>query len=311
MRLIQNVLSLQVVDGYDLDTLINEELTVSVYMYSPGERDWSLVESVGMRNRFGIYVYIMWANDAGGTEATSPNTNLLSQAVDGKRIHATITATPPEGYTHMTKCAVYVCVYARPASTNDATWVLSQPKLELGNKATDWTPAPEDTSEAINEAMTTVIERTSAALDIANDNILSTVASEYSKKSELEEVRQYTDTKVQQTADSITYTFSTVQEALDLLDGKVDQNKLDLEEYIRFAGALIELGKRGSPFVAKLDNTKLAFLQDGREIAYISNNTLNITDAIIKGKLTMTMVGGFFDWVPEQNGSMSLVWRDA
>ena len=64
--------SLQVVDGYDLDTLINEELTVSVYMYSPGERDWSLVESVGMRNRFGIYVYIMWANDAGGTEATSP-----------------------------------------------------------------------------------------------------------------------------------------------------------------------------------------------------------------------------------------------
>lgn len=303
--------SLQVVDGYDLDTLINEELTVSVYMYSPGERDWSLVESVGMRNRFGIYVYIMWANDAGGTEATSPNTNLLSQAVDGKRIHATITATPPEGYTHMTKCAVYVCVYARPASTNDATWVLSQPKLELGNKATDWTPAPEDTSEAINEAMTTVIERTSAALDIANDNILSTVASEYSKKSELEEVRQYTDTKVQQTADSITYTFSTVQEALDLLDGKVDQNKLDLEEYIRFAGALIELGKRGSPFVAKLDNTKLAFLQDGREIAYISNNTLNITDAIIKGKLTMTMVGGFFDWVPEQNGSMSLVWRDA
>lgn len=184
-------------------------------------------------------------------------------------------------------------------------------QLLTGQYETDWTLAPEDTNEAINEAMTTVIERTSAALDIANDNILSTVASEYSKKSELEEVRQYTDTKVQQTADSITYTFSTVQEALDLLDGKVDQNKLDLEEYIRFAGALIELGKRGSPFVAKLDNTKLAFLQDGREIAYISNNTLNITDAIIKGKLTMTMVGGFFDWVPEQNGSMSLVWRDA
>ena len=136
--------SLQVVDGYDLDTLINKELTVSVYMDSPGERDWSLVESVGMRNRFGIYVYIMWANDAGGTETTSPDTNLLSQAVDGKRIHATITATPPEGYTHMTKCAVYVCVYARPASTNDATWVLSRPQLEIGNMATDWSPAPED-----------------------------------------------------------------------------------------------------------------------------------------------------------------------
>ena len=184
-------------------------------------------------------------------------------------------------------------------------------QLTTGQYEMDWAPAPEDTDDAINDAMTTVIDRTSAAIDIANDNILNTVSHEYSKKSELEEVRQYTDTKVQQTADSITYTFTTVQEAIDLLDGKVDQNKLDMEEYIRFAGAMIELGKRGSPFVAKLDNTKLAFLQDGREIAYISNNTLYITDAIIKGRLTMTMVGGFFDWVPEQNGSMSLVWREA
>lgn len=184
-------------------------------------------------------------------------------------------------------------------------------QLTTGKYEMDWVPAPEDTDEAINDAMITVIDRTNAAIDIANDNILNTVSHEYSKKSDLEEVRQYTDTKVQQTADSITYTFTTVQEAIDLLDGKVDQNKLDMEEYIRFAGAMIELGKRGSPFVAKLDNTKLAFLQDGREIAYISNNTLYITDAIIKGRLTMTMVGGFFDWVPEQNGSMSLVWREA
>ena len=102
-----------------------------------------------------------------------------------------------------------------------------------------------------------------------------------------------------------------MQEAIDLIDGKVDQNKLDMEEYIRFAGAMIELGKRGNPFVAQLTNTELAFLQNGAKVAYISNNKLYITDAEMKGKLTMAMVGGFFDWVPEQNGSMSLVWRDA
>ena len=132
-----------VVDGYDLDTLIGKELTVSVYLYSPGERDHSLDSSMG--NRFGIYIYIMWANDAGGTKATSPAANLLNQTVDGERIHATVIATPPEGYTHMTKCAVYVCTYARPAATNDATWVLSKPMLELGNMpSADWSPAYED-----------------------------------------------------------------------------------------------------------------------------------------------------------------------
>ena len=276
----------------------------------------SLSVDANLQDRFGIHVTLRWADDSGGTTTTYPATDLLDQTVeDGKRIYSTFEAEPPNGYTHLQICAVTIQQYARPASTNNATWVLSRPKLELGNKPTDWTPAPEDTDEAINDAANNVIqtitERTSAAIDIAHDNILSTVSKEYSTKDELEEARQYTDTKVQQTADSITYTFTTVQEAIDLIDGKVDQNKLDMEEYIRFAGAMIELGKRGNPFVAQLTNTELAFLQNGAKVAYISNNKLYITDAEMKGKLTMAMVGGFFDWVPEQNGSMSLVWRDA
>lgn len=307
---------LYVVEGYDLNTLIGKQLTASIYTYSPGERDVSLSVDANLQDRFGIHVTLRWADDSGGTTTTYPATDLLDQTVeDGKRIYSTFEAEPPNGYTHLQICAVTIQQYARPASTNNATWVLSRPKLELGNKPTDWTPAPEDTDEAINDAANNVIqtitERTSAAIDIAHDNILSTVSKEYSTKDELEEARQYTDTKVQQTADSITYTFTTVQEAIDLIDGKVDQNKLDMEEYIRFAGAMIELGKRGNPFVAQLTNTELAFLQNGAKVAYISNNKLYITDAEMKGKLTMAMVGGFFDWVPEQNGSMSLVWRDA
>ena len=137
--------TLYVVDGYDLDTLINKELTASVYMYSPGERDWSLVESVGTRNRFGVQASIGWENDSGETTSTYLATELLSQAVtEGKRIHHTFKVEPPDGYTHIQFCAVAIQIYARPASTNDATWVLSRPQLEIGNMATDWTPAPED-----------------------------------------------------------------------------------------------------------------------------------------------------------------------
>ena len=63
--------------------------------------------------------------------------------------------------------------------------------------------------------------------------------------------------------------------------------------------------------MARLTNTRLSFLQDGTEIAYISNNKMYITDAEIIGKLTMGSTAlGFFDWTPRANGNLSLKWRE-
>lgn len=42
-------------------------------------------------------------------------------------------------------------------SVTSGTVSVSNPKLEIGNKATDWTPAPEDTQESINNAAMTAI----------------------------------------------------------------------------------------------------------------------------------------------------------
>ena len=203
----------------------------------------------------------------------------------------------------------HINVYSMPQATG-VTSTIDWIKLERGNKPTDYTKAPEDVDAAINNAIVTATERSNAAIDVASNAVLTTVSHEYSTKSELAETREYTDTQIQQTSTDVVMRFTTVQEAVDLLEDKVDRNKLDMEEYIRFAGAMIELGKRGSPFVAKLDNTKLAFLQDGQEIAYVSNNKLYITDVEIKNKLTIgNATNGYFDFLPRVNGNLSIVWR--
>ena len=91
----------------------------------------------------------------------------------------------------------------------------------------------------------------------------------------------------------------------------ITSNQQLLEEYIRFQGALIELGRVGNSFVAKLSNEKLAFLQDNVEIAYISNNKLYITDAEVRNKLTIgNPTNGYFDFIPRANGNLSLKWRE-
>jgi hypothetical protein len=111
-------------------------------------------------------------------------------------------------------------------------------------------------------------------------------------------------------SDSIEFKFNTVKSETETINGIITSNQELLQEYIRFQGALIELGRVGNSFVAKLSNDKLAFLEDGLEIAYISNKKLYITDAEVRNKLTIgNPTNGYFDFIPRNNGNLSVKWR--
>ena len=100
------------------------------------------------------------------------------------------------------------------------------------------------------------------------------------------------------------------QSSLDVVSGQVSENQALLEEYIRFRGALIELGKVGNAFTAELSNEQLAFKENGQTIAYISNQSLVITNAEIRNKLSLGNEDrGWFDFIPRTSGNLSIVWR--
>ena len=101
--------------------------------------------------------------------------------------------------------------------------------------------------------------------------------------------------------------FSTIT---DELKDNIATNQELLEEYIRFKGALIELGKVGNAFTAELSNNEPAFKENGQKIAYISNNSLVITNAEIRNKLSLgNETRGWFDFIPRSNGNLSIKWR--
>ena len=58
-------------------------------------------------------------------------------------------------------------------ATTNAWFTISGIKLEKGNKATDWTPAPEDVNEDINNAQITANNAITLLTDIGNDNKLT------------------------------------------------------------------------------------------------------------------------------------------
>lgn len=137
------------------------------------------------------------------------------------------------------------------------------------------------------------------------------VAEEYTAKSETAALQQTLESKIEQTSNDITLSFDQANTYTIEVDGKLQEFIDEIKSYQRFTAEGIELGEVNSPFLAKLGNTRLSFLQNGVEIAYISNNKMYITDLEVQGKITQgNSVTGYFDWLLEANGSLSLTRRE-
>ena len=134
-----------------------------------------------------------------------------------------------------------------------------------------------------------------------SEQINMSVREEFISRSELETIQKDFETSITQNSTEIRMDFTAIT---DEIKENVSTNQLLLEEYIRFKGALIELGKVGNAFTAELSNEELAFKENGQKIAYISNQSLVITNAEIRNKLSLGNESrGWFDLYQEPTGT--------
>ena len=196
-------------------------------------------------------------------------------------------------------------------------------KFELGNKATDWTPAPEDVDSDIsgviasaqaNEARITTAE--SSIRQLADQ--ISTLVTDETGAS-----------LMTQTEDGWTFSIGDIRKAIsdasegiNSLDGSVDDLGSELDglrtavdklgefgSYIKIKTdgdqPCIELGSEGSSFKVLITNTDIRFMEGTVVPAYINNQSLNIDKAVIEDEL---QIGGFV-WKRRTNGNVGLIWK--
>ena len=138
-------------------------------------------------------------------------------------------------------------------------WRIRNIKLEKGNKATDWTPAPEDVDNAINTERT---ERQSAIETKANE-ITSKVSETYVSNSAFEHYQKDVESRFTQTKKDFTWSISeSVKDAknemsgqIDSVNGRVDglkQTTDNVNSYMSFDNDGLTLGKSDSAFKTKI-----------------------------------------------------------
>ena len=154
-------------------------------------------------------------------------------------------------------------------------------KLEIGNKSTDWTPAPEDLDE------------------------------KYALKEEVTSVRS----DLQQTADSIEFSITTTQTKTDTNTSNLAVTNKTLSDEINTRRSFFRqtevggnpamvLGSTNSKAVSRLTNEQLQFLYEDVVIAYISGQWLDINNARIHNELKL----GGFAFLPRSNENLAFKW---
>lgn len=164
------------------------------------------------------------------------------------------------------------------AKKESATYTDSVVTQKIDTYRTEVNKSLDSISASVTETQTTITTTTENIMDA-----IEGLREESVSQTQLEEVKSAV---VKLSSDNMELRFQQVKSLIDQLGGTVEDNQRLLEQYIRFEGARMSLGRSDSEITAVLTNDKLAFVENGQEVAYISNRTLYITDVHILQRLT-------------------------
>ena len=153
---------------------------------------------------------------------------------------------------------------------------------------------------SITDIANETIEK-SSVFEQQSSAIMSQVSELYTKSTDFETYKSNVATQFIQTSEDFTYQFSNLTELINNLDSNSAEQFNNIIRYIRFVDGNIILGEINNSLMLKISNDKISFLQNGIEVAYMTDNKLYITD----GEFLNSLQLGNFAFYPRSNGNLS------
>lgn len=224
--------------------------------------------------------------------------------------------------------AIAITFYYGENILADDVLYLSSPKIEKGNRATDWSPAPEDIQNEIDTrtyAAQSVADEAASRISTAESVIeqlvdsISTLVQDENGTSLMTQTETgwvFSVAEIQNGIDKTSEDLNTLVEEVGTVDNAVQvlQQAVDdlgiLGDYIHIGlyedEPCIELGELDSDFKVLITNTRIMFKEGSSTPTYISNQTL-ITEKI---NVTEELKQGNFVWSVRSNGNYGLIWKE-
>ena len=227
------------------------------------------------------------------------------------------------------------CFYVIEPQSEEITVSISSPKIEYGNKDTDWSPAPEDVEQIASDAQNTANDALSRAngayteIDTLKSTISNIVKDDNGMVSVVqgsggiqidmsqvtdklnEAINDLKDTLTKEESDSLK---QELQEQISKLDTKTAYISIGQDDE---GAPTIILGSNESEFKVRITNKSIDFMKNDEVIAFANGDaffnlkTVIQNDVQIGGGLASdgkTFVGPGFIWKTRESGNMGLTY---
>lgn len=270
---------------------------------TPLEEGQEYTISMCMTPASGVTAYGAWLSNGSQKQCQLDLTGEERQIVSQTFIASYYAGKTPEDNLDNARIKIYRLPKPATGATVGSSkihWI----KVEKGNRATDYTAAPEDAEESLELKLASV----RAQISTESDSIRSEVQATYALASDMTQVRSQVGTLAEQTSNNYTWAVTRINQLQqDMESGQeaTEEQLAIIRNYMTFGEDGLIIGKTGNPFTFRVVNDRLSFFMNDTEVAYLSNNKLYVTQAEILTKLII----GRFAFEPQENGNLSLAYN--
>ena len=175
-----------------------------------------------------------------------------------------------------------------PPTNTNVIWCdtsVSPYKLLKYNSTTKEWEIVNDYSEDLNSMKESITTSYNAAIDLLTDSINTTVEELKTTIGGNETNIETLKSQMEQTESSFTMMTSEIREITDKMTGMA--TKEEIQKWARYSNGVLILGESDSPFSVRLSTTELGFYENDNKIAYLSNQQLHISQAVVMDKINI------------------------
>ncbi len=178
-------------------------------------------------------------------------------------------------------------------------------KLEKGNKATDWTPAPEDVDgkiDAVNDGLVETIKNQQTSIVETCEDIVLTATESLVEKSEYETFKSETSASLGVNAEKIEMNFTANAEAINSVDSDLQTKFNQLYKHISFSQNGITISGGENTITLTIDTDGIVFSKNG--VAFGSWDGVDFHTGNVVVNVNERAQFGNFAYIPRSDGSL-------
>lgn len=186
-----------------------------------------------------------------------------------------------------------LCLYVGPNNATRGTNTLYWVKIEKGNKATDWTPAPEDTAMSIDEihnqldGIDNIITNTQTNFEQKIDSITATVEQTQQAvvdyQGQLTQIRTDISTEIEQVASGLNLTIEEIYSQFSDL-GDVTET---IRTFFKVTSDGLMIAQDGNPTSTLMGYDHFAVLLNNTEVVKIYQDSMQAPNGIFDSSVTI------------------------